>query len=992
MALAALLATALTTPADEPQAPSAKILELTRQSQTLLEQGRLAEAARLAEQALALDRKLHSPERYPDGDPQLIVSLLHLGEILRRKGELDRALQLCQEALTMSRKLFPAARYRNGHQAVEFGLRNVGAVLRARGDLAGAEPYYREALAEARKLYTPARFPAGHPQLGIELNNLGLLLLQSGDLAGADPLVHEAVAVRRKLYPKERFPAGHPQLAQSLNNLGLLLRARGDLARAESVYREALAMFERLYPVERLPDGHPDLGLCLNNLGHLLEVRGQTAAAEDCYRKALAMWGRLFSARRFPDGHPYLAAGLSNLGELLRGRGDLAGAEPFYRDALAMCRKLYPEERFAAGHPDLALALSNLGALLQSRGELAHAEALLREAVAISRKVYAPERYPAGHPTLAASLENLGGVLVARGELARAEPLYREALDVRQRLAEVFLSSAAEAEARDYLAQLPRTRDGYLSATRNRPPTDEAVYAAVWKTRGALARWLGQRRLALRDADPATRDLARELARTRRLLAAALLAPDPAGGRRVRALADRKEELEKDLSRRLPRLGALMRSNRHTPDDLRRRLPGDAVLIDFLRYVRFEQDPKQAGPKGERRTPCYVAFVLAPGRPLRRVELGPAVPISDACVAWRKAVADGREERAAAARVARLVWAPLQPHVPARAHSVFLVPDGILTSVAWAALPGRKPGGILLEEYALSTLPHGEFLVDALSDPVGKRPSGTLLAVGDVAYDRAGGAKLAWPSLPGTARELAGILSLAGDRPVTVRRGARASTSQLLTDLPQARWAHLATHGFFANEHVRSALRLAEKDYERGRRGERVGAGARSPLALSGLVLAGANRSTATAADAGILSAEAIAGLDLDGLELAVLSACDTGLGEVAEGEGVFGLQRAFHLAGCKNVVASLWKVDDEATAAFMGLFYHKLWQEKRPPLEALRQAQLALYHHPERIGRLARARGPDFAKEAETPGVPGSKTRAPARLWAGFVLSGAGR
>jgi CHAT domain-containing protein len=100
------------------------------------------------------------------------------------------------------------------------------------------------------------------------------------------------------------------------------------------------------------------------------------------------------------------------------------------------------------------------------------------------------------------------------------------------------------------------------------------------------------------------------------------------------------------------------------------------------------------------------------------------------------------------------------------------------------------------------------------------------------------------------------------------------------------------------------------------------------------------------------------------------LSACETGLGEVAGGEGVFGLQRAFHLARGRNVVASPWQVDDEATAALMALFYHHLWVEKRTPLEALRQAQLSLYRHLERIAALARERGPNFAKAARLPAV----------------------
>jgi len=119
---------------------------------------------------------------------------------------------------------------------------------------------------------------------------------------------------------------------------------------------------------------------------------------------------------------------------------------------------------------------------------------------------------------------------------------------------------------------------------------------------------------------------------------------------------------------------------------------------------------------------------------------------------------------------------------------------------------------------------------------------------------------------------------------------------------------------------------------------------------------------------------------------------------DVAGGEGVFGLQRAFHVAGAKTVVASLWRVNDAATQALMAEFYRNLWERKLPKLEALRQAQLAmLLHFDPKAGRL---RGPDLA----VPADPAELARARARLraagrpplspayWAGFVLSGDGR
>ena len=138
--------------------------------------------------------------------------------------------------------------------------------------------------------------------------------------------------------------------------------------------------------------------------------------------------------------------------------------------------------------------------------------------------------------------------------------------------------------------------------------------------------------------------------------------------------------------------------------------------------------------------------------------------------------------------------------------------------------------------------------------------------------------------------------------------------------------------------------------------------------------------------------------LPLEGLRLCVLSACETGLGQLTEGEGVQGLVRAFHLAGCANVVGSLWLVDDRATAALMAQFYHELRGNGRPPLEALAAAQLTLYRHPERIPALAGSRGAiDQAATVKlgspAPGAqPGEgRKTAPVKLWAAFVLSGLG-
>ena len=147
-----------------------------------------------------------------------------------------------------------------------------------------------------------------------------------------------------------------------------------------------------------------------------------------------------------------------------------------------------------------------------------------------------------------------------------------------------------------------------------------------------------------------------------------------------------------------------------------------------------------------------------------------------------------------------------------------------------------------------------------------------------------------------------------------------------------------------------------------------------NPALLSGLVFAGANREPEAGHDDGIMTAMEVADQNLRGVELAVLSACESGLGETAGGEGVLGLQRAFQVAGVRSTITSLWKVEDDATRRLMERFYANLWQREMTKLAALREAQLWLlnnYRPP--ASQVDRAQG----------------ERTPPLFWAAFVLAG---
>jgi len=190
-----------------------------------------------------------------------------------------------------------------------------------------------------------------------------------------------------------------------------------------------------------------------------------------------------------------------------------------------------------------------------------------------------------------------------------------------------------------------------------------------------------------------------------------------------------------------------------------------------------------------------------------------------------------------------------------------------------------------------------------------------------------------------------------------VLEGAAAGETRFKQEAPGRRVLHLATHGFFIGETC--------SDKEKG--GEKATAAAGNPLLLSGLVLAGANRLAQSPAtgDDGILTAEELAALDLSATEMVVLSACDTGRGAVANGEGVLGLRRALEIAGARSVVMSLYPVRDRQAGRFMDRFYHARLGG-RPIPDAARAASLQALQD---------------LRRSERPAHP--------YYWAGFVTAG---
>jgi CHAT domain-containing protein len=915
----------------EDQKLADKATKLNSEGQQLYERGRPAEGIVLVQQALEIRQKIYPTSKYPDGHPDLGSTYAWMGSILKEMGHAEKAVDYYQLALDMNRKLFPVSKYPNGHEDLTASLSGMGFMLHTMGQAEKALPFYGESLEMCRKLFPASQYPDGHFRLAIAINNMGFVLDSMGQPEKAFPYLQQCLEMRRKLFPPSKYADGHAQLADSISAIGFVLISMGQLEKALPYYQQALEMRQRLFPASKYPDGHPQLAVNLNNMGFLLQALGQP-------EKAL----------------------------------------PFLRQTLEMRQKLFPPSKFPDGHPQLALSLSNLGVALRKVGKVEEASILGQQAVEMAQRVYPRSKYPDGHPRLALSLHNQAVVLQELGQTAKALTLCQQSLEMQQAMLKREFLTASEQAAFDKIAAQPLNRDAYLSVTRALNTPADTCYTTIWPSQSLVTRLLEQRhantRAAATAAGASLEELRTNRHRTEQLLQNTRLDRAYRDAELIK-LADQRDALERKLAAEIPALKRWQELDRLGPADLTKALPSGAIFVDFIRYTRFDY----AG-KNEKQTSSYVAFVLAKDRPMQRIELDEATPIDGAIRQWRAAIEKQGDGSDAAAELTRRVWNPIAKAVPPGSKTLYLALDGDLARLPWAALPIGKDRA-LLEDYALAQVPHGTFLLEQLKFPQTFSGPDSLLTLSGVDY-----ATGVWPPLPGTAVEAKAIAELFPG-PVEVLTKTDATASRLTERLPQARFAHLATHGEFQAEALAAERKRAAEALASGQFGdESRKIAAKNPLGYVGLVLANGE----------IMSGLSIVDLPLENLKLLTLSACETGLGAYTGGEGVQGLQRAFHLSGCPNVVASLWMVNDAATAALMAKFYHELWAAKKPPIEALREAQLTVYRRPDLIPDLTGERGAPKLLEAVTvpAGVPRTSDRktADTKLWAAFVLSGMGR
>jgi CHAT domain-containing protein len=668
-----------------------------------------------------------------------------------------------------------------------------------------------------------------------------------------------------------------------------------------------------------------------------------------------------------------VAASLHNLAALCVAQGAYGEARELTRRALEIW-----EAALGSDHPRVAASLNTLALVHMRQASYREAGPLLERAVAIYER-----QLGNAHPLVAASLSNLGALLAARGAHAEARPFLERALALTETHMRAQLSGLGAQQRLGFLRSTRRYLDDWV---RFAPLVGLSGYPEVLRFRGLVARAEAAERRLARRATGDERRLQGGLQVAHRLAARLANEMPPASQAEARAGWQRRyaeataeqERLALELSKRsVPLRGAIERLDLGLAD-VQAQLGPDAALVDLLRV-------------GDR----YLAWIVrATGEPVR-LDVGAAEAIERACIDFVRALgAEARDASSVEARVSAgaalrsLAWAPVETALGAGVRRVVICPDAALAAVPFAALPGKEPGSTLLDSLALSFVSQAQDLVpwkDA--SPLG---TGALL-VGGVDYERAdttatesallrdlptlavidraprGGAFL---SLPQTRVEAQALRGRLGPEGATLLLGTEATEDRLRAHVRGRRLLHVATHGFVREDLLAGLYVRKIQEAWLGADMERQLAAGHDPMLLSGLALAGANPREGANGDDGILTALEASYLDLDGVELVTLSACETAKGTAESGEGVQGLVSAFQMAGARSVLASLWKVDDEATRLLMEAVYERLLRQENPlsPADALREAALALRDRKE----------PDGTRRFAAP-----------RYWAAFVAYG---
>lgn len=903
--------------------PDARVQE----SQTVHDEAKALQAAgQYAEAAVQASRALALREASLGGlHPETADSLNLLGELHQVQGDFARAESLLLRGLAVRE-----AALGNNHLNVAQSLNALATLYKVQGFYDRAVPLCERGLA-----IREAALGKKHPEVAQSLNTLANLLRAQGMYGRAEPLYLRALAIR-----EEVFGGNHSTLVGSFNNLASLYYEQGMYGRAAPLYEQALAVADGA-----LGPSHPTTGLVLNNLGNVYRAQGLYSRAEPLYTRALAI-----TEETFGEKHLGVAKVLSNLASLFLEQGLPGRAEP-------LCERAIPIAEAAVGknHPEVGASINILANIYRAQGRYDRAEPLFERALAIQQGGLGK-----GHPEVAVSLNDLAVLKLEQRQVEAAIPLFARAFAISELRLRHEALDFSEARLASFLQYLRINEERLYALVRAYPGNarvrELALGAALLLKGRSVEETAGISRAIYRSLGPEEQGTFSRLRGLRNQLATLSLhgpgALSPKAYQyRLQELTGQGNALEAELAKRsapLRALAALPPLSRIV-GRVAAALPQEGALIEFIAYEDRPLVPKAGIPMSQQSYPLrYLALVLLPDATIRFCDLGPAEPIDAAASRLRDALAsrDAAFQPLAQA-LYQLVFQPLVPLL-GKAHRLFLSQDGQLGLVPFAVLhDGRR---FLVDAFDFTSVTSGKDLlprtqktapaasIAVLADPAFRAvPSAQAFTLAGVSAlpERSGSRDgpssaraAALVPLPGTRQEAEAIQRLLPQARLFL--GPEATKERLL-HLPAPGILHLATHGFFLEDVSGPSQSRAVGHF--GALAEDVFTESPSdPLLRSGLFFAGASdpvvgasSGTPSPLEGTLVTALELAGLNLWGTQLVVLSACDTGRGDVKLGQGVYGLRRAFIVAGAETVVMSLWKVNDDSTQQLMEAYYRNL-------------------------------------------------------------------
>ena len=808
--------------------------------------------------------------------------------------------------------------------------------------------------------------PKEHVSIAETYSLLGDFYFNRGDLVAAEPMYNLAKEILEKRSGKVAIAGAIRNRIRLANLLQSQCRFEDSELLISGTLRISRNVFGNLHPLTRD---------CMSALGDICWAKGDFEKAQSLIVACLEI-----SEKEYGSNHPITANDINNLA-LVYQKQKRPGVEALLKRALRI-----HDSVSEANHPSILGSLSNLANYYEQIGDLPAAIPIFERARFVADKNFDP-----GHPSLEAPLSDLARANVRQGEVNKALDLFNLAQKSNNLFSSNVLPTLTQIEQNRFIA---KNSVGNLSTSLSfallskQPEVNKCSVAWLGNSKGAGQRALAERNLLLREVnDPQKAELVSRLISVReRMARLAMSIADLKNVQKRQATIQQLSSEEQELS---VRLGAVTkrRSLNQWIDHgaLQVGIPPNSTLVDIARFRNY--DFKAVGNENPWGGHRYVAWVTFSGdKETKIIDLGPAEPIEELVQQIRgelKNSTDVLENSGEEQAVRKLqsnmqalsdkIWQPVAKEL-GEVENVILSPDGMLWLAPWSALPlGETAEGktrYLIEKYNLRLVTSARDLLKAPDTRPTKKPvvfanpsfSQTAaekrdsiqrifkkLPKEDKSSTRSISTKSVLPQvqpLPNTGVEADSIepqiYAYTNSKPIIYKEGR--ALEHAVKKLKNPKIAAFATHGFFLPEQEveRKDNRFVSTDKRRSIVLDKNNKPLENPLLRCGLLLAGCNdRNSVVGDDDGILTGMEITGIDFRGTELVVLSACDTGVGDIRNGEGVAGLRQAFQLAGAESVLASLWQVDDAETARLMNLFFENL-SKGLTKSESLRQAQLS--------------------------------------------------